>query len=175
MKSPKKEEQDYEEHVVSCIVSLLRHTEGEENERITQKFVENDCEKTKRLMELHLKYYLKVYQFDQREKSGEIQRVLGTDDEEEIFCERLDAGLFLLQQICLIVAYLLASSESAKIQDQVFDNLATRSIPPSTIADILKFYADNVGSKEQNEARLPIMALISKIQPILNKTTQNEK
>ncbi len=169
MNSPKKEEQDYEEHVVSCIVSLLRFTYGEENLRIIQKFTENEGEKAKRLMTLHLKYYLKVYQFDKRVSTGELQKTLGTDDEEEIFRERLDAGLFLLQQICLIIAYLLVSPESDKIKEKIFDNLASRSIPPSTIGDILQFYAENVSADENDPERQRIVELIKQLEPITNQ------
>ncbi len=47
---------EHEEHVVSVIASLLRHTSDAGRERMMSKFTENDHEKVDRLMELHLQY-----------------------------------------------------------------------------------------------------------------------
>ena len=62
MKTPKVSRQtpaltrEHEEHVVSVIASLFRHTSGAVRERVMSKFTENDHEKVDRLMELHLHY-----------------------------------------------------------------------------------------------------------------------
>ncbi|CAF4267182.1 unnamed protein product, partial [Rotaria magnacalcarata] len=42
-----------EEHVISCIASLVRNCNGANRQRLLNKFTENDHEKVDRLMELH--------------------------------------------------------------------------------------------------------------------------
>ena len=48
------------EHVVSVIASLIRNCDGQQRQRLLNKFIENDHEKVERLMELHFHYLEKV-------------------------------------------------------------------------------------------------------------------
>lgn len=54
---------EQEEHISSIIASLFRNVQGPPRERLINKFVENDHEKVDRLLELHMKYLEKVWQY----------------------------------------------------------------------------------------------------------------
>ena len=52
---------EQEEHICSIIASLFRNVQGPPRERLITKFIENDHEKVDRLLELHMKYLVKVH------------------------------------------------------------------------------------------------------------------
>lgn len=60
---------NFAEHVVSIIASMLRNCKGQQRQRLLSKFTENDYEKVDRLMELHFKYLEKV---EEVEKNGKV-------------------------------------------------------------------------------------------------------
>lgn len=94
-----------EAHICTIMSSLFRNTAIASSAyfRLLAKFVEVGGEKFTRLLELHTKYQLRVDQFDVRHGVGE--------DSEEWFLDRMNAGLFVLQQIDTIILILLNSSE----------------------------------------------------------------
>ena len=72
MKTPKKHKrkgvsaEEYEEHVVSIVASLLKNCRGAQRQRLLAKFTEGDHEKVERVMELHFKYLDKVLAAEDR-------------------------------------------------------------------------------------------------------------
>ena len=78
----------------ACLQWLAR---GSRRDRVAAKFVENEFEKVDRLMELYGRYTTRVAAEERR---------LGTSDEsyddEEILLARMDAGLYTLQQVCML-------------------------------------------------------------------------
>merc|ERR1719312_1950334 len=113
MKTPKKSKRsgvstdEHEEHVISIIASLFKNctainNAGKQRERLLAKFVENDHEKVDRLLELHIKYYRKVEEADEK-----LQKHLRRSKEElsddEIYIKRLQEGLFVLQFVDYII------------------------------------------------------------------------
>lgn len=78
-------------------------------DRLINKFVENDFEKVDRMIELHEKYFNAVKEFD---KTMEKSKKKTSLSDEEIYLERLDAGLFTLQLVDLSITYAAISTPS---------------------------------------------------------------
>ncbi|KAF9582965.1 hypothetical protein BGW38_010513 [Lunasporangiospora selenospora] len=114
-------EVEEEEHIIGILGSLVRNLPLESGHRlrVVRKFTEEDYAKLERLLDLREGYEARVSLFDERvaEENKEL-------DEEEIeerealrALERLDAGLYVMQLIDLIIAHLCA--ENLDIGDQV--------------------------------------------------------
>lgn len=106
------------EHLLSIFSSLLIYLPGESASRIRTlaKFMEKDYEKTKKIVELRLRYAARVRAVDE----GIAKERRGMSKEEVEFMEaawlsrRLEHGLFSLQTIDIILAWLVAEDEAAK-------------------------------------------------------------
>jgi hypothetical protein len=137
-----------DEHVVSIISSLLLRLSGESHARLLAKFVENDFEKVDRLVEMHGKYHKAVQEAgdgDEDEDEDEDEEDDGLAVEERRYIARLEKGLFILQQIAVIISFLL-TEEVAGLEDrirmilrqtggdlkQVLDTLQVRWFPGSS-------------------------------------------
>uniref|UniRef100_A0A8C5QLG5 Beta-catenin-like protein 1 N-terminal domain-containing protein n=1 Tax=Leptobrachium leishanense TaxID=445787 RepID=A0A8C5QLG5_9ANUR len=148
MKSPKKmkksgiSEKEHEEHVCSIIASLLRNLRGQQRTRLVSKFTENDSEKVDRLMELYFKYLDAVRVADKKiegEKHDMVRRgeILDDDMEEEFYLRRLDAGLFLLQLLCYIIAE-ICNTNIPQVRQRVMQILNMRGSSVKILRHILK-------------------------------------
>ncbi|KAK5582203.1 hypothetical protein RB653_003786, partial [Dictyostelium firmibasis] len=114
-------ESEDQEHIVTIFYSLLRNLDPTSDyySRLMVKFIENDFEKIDKLLELHFKYFKKVQLADKNLKK---QKNINDeddddDDDDEILLKRLDAGLFTLQYIDLILA--LLSNENKEIRNKI--------------------------------------------------------
>nr|XP_027206030.1 beta-catenin-like protein 1 [Dermatophagoides pteronyssinus] len=90
-----------EEHTLVIIGALLKFTSRPElRDRILNKFIEQNFVKTERLVELHLKYWERLRQFDDRNKTT----LSNQETVEQWFLIRLnEGGLFILQLIDQII------------------------------------------------------------------------
>ncbi|EDV41882.2 uncharacterized protein Dana_GF17276 [Drosophila ananassae] len=150
MKTPKRNKQrlisadEHEEHVTSVIASMLRNCKGTHRQRMLAKFTENDHEKVDRLLELHLKYLVKVEaidkEIDQQTKDPSIDE---DEEEENNYIKRLTGGLFTLQRIDYIL--LEVSSTSETVKQRVLQILNLRGASMKTIRSIMREYAGNLG------------------------------
>nr|CAG4638355.1 EOG090X03ST [Cyclestheria hislopi] len=153
MKTPKKikrkgmSAEEYEEHIVSIVASLLKWCRGSQRQRLILKFTENDHEKVDRLMELHFKYFDKVRTLDER-----IEHEPGDKDEEEIYLRRLEGGLFTLQLVDYIMMEVCASGASS-VKQRVLHILSLRGASVITIREIMREYAGNLGDTTDSEAK----------------------
>ncbi|CAF0819294.1 unnamed protein product [Rotaria sp. Silwood1] len=131
-----------EEHVISCIASLVRNCTGSNRQRVFNKFTENDHEKVDRLMELHFQYYERVQAVNNDEED---------DDDDEIYLRRLDAGLFTLQLIDYIIIEIASSTTSIpSIRQRVLQILNLRNSSIDTIKNIIREYAKNLGNTKKS-------------------------
>eukprot|EP01117_Protostelium_nocturnum_P015016 TRINITY_DN5780_c0_g1_i1.p1 TRINITY_DN5780_c0_g1~~TRINITY_DN5780_c0_g1_i1.p1 ORF type:complete len:530 (+),score=240.99 TRINITY_DN5780_c0_g1_i1:181-1590(+) len=87
-----------EEHIASCIVSLLNQLKGESLDRLLSKFSENNGEKIDRLVELHEKYTVKLARAEKEFAAEEEE-----EEESELYLKKLDAGLFTLELVDQII------------------------------------------------------------------------
>nr|XP_033819746.1 beta-catenin-like protein 1 isoform X1 [Geotrypetes seraphini] len=163
MKSPKKikkigtSEKEHEEHVCSILASLLRNLKGQQRTRLLNKFTENDSEKVDRLMELHFKYLDAMQVADKKiegEKHDMVRRgeIIDDDIEDEFYLRRLDAGLFVLQLICYIMAE-ISNASITQIRQRVHQILNMRGSSLKIVRHILKEYAENIGDGKSQEFR----------------------
>ncbi|KAM9120896.1 beta-catenin-like protein 1 [Pangshura tecta] len=163
MKSPKKikkigtTEKEHEEHVCSILASLLRNLRGQQRTRLLNKFTENDSEKVDRLMELHFKYLDAMQVADKKiegEKHDMVRRgeIIDDDMEDEFYLRRLDAGLFILQLICYIMAE-ICNANVPQIRQRVHQILNMRGSSIKIVRHIIKEYAENIGDGKNQEFR----------------------
>ena len=137
----KKHDPQTTEHLVGIFASMLRLLPADSAERIRTlaKFVEKDYEKTEKLVKVRRDYAARMAFVDAKIK----QEQSGVDEEEreqmagEWFSRRLDAGLFCLQTIDVILAWLVAEDDGArrKIQGLLADRDETFATLKATIQE----------------------------------------
>jgi beta-catenin-like protein 1 len=146
------------EHLVGIFSSMLRLLPAESPERIRTlaKFVEKDYEKTEKLVRTRRDYSTRMAAVDARVK--EEQAGMSEEEREEMadewFSRRLDAGLFCLQTIDVILAWLIAEDDGArrKIQALLADRDETFSIIRETIQEQIDgIDADSEQARETKE------------------------
>ncbi|PGH14552.1 hypothetical protein AJ80_05872 [Polytolypa hystricis UAMH7299] len=114
----KKQDSQSIEHLLGIFGWLLRLLPGESPGRIRTlaKFMEKDYQKIDRLIQLRHQYASKVTAAEQT--IGQERRALSAEDQEvmesEWLSRRLDAGLFSLQMIDVVLAWLVAEDDGAK-------------------------------------------------------------
>jgi hypothetical protein len=101
--------------------------------RLIAKFIDNNHEKVDRLVEMIRNYYQKCQSVD-AELSNENSDLL---DAEEIYLRRLNNGLFTLQMLCLVFAYL--------VREDLAVTLYSLTLVPGTCQD----------ASEQKQPELP--------------------
>lgn len=106
------------EHTMCIILSLMRNLSREDvgRLRLIRKFTDDDYEKVDRLLEMK-----EFYESRDNRVREEIEKdSKDLDDEEreemqeEFYLRRLDAGLFTLQRVCLVIAALCKEDEGVK-------------------------------------------------------------
>ena len=114
----KKQDKDMTEHLLGILASMLRSLPANEAPRIRllAKFVEKDYQACDRLIKLRREYLLKVVAVD-----GEVKQDKAKLDAEELeeradewLSRRLDAGLYVLQTVDVILAWLVAEDDGAR-------------------------------------------------------------
>uniref|UniRef100_A0A670ZLC7 Beta-catenin-like protein 1 n=2 Tax=Pseudonaja textilis TaxID=8673 RepID=A0A670ZLC7_PSETE len=140
------------EHVCSILASLLRNLRSQQRTRLLNKFTENDSEKVDRLMELYFKYLDAVQVADKKiegEKHDMVRRgeIIDDDTEEEFYLRRLDAGLFVLQLIC----YIMAEISNAGIPQGGERGLEGPSLSLTAAPNLPAEYAENIGDGKNSE------------------------
>ncbi|ORE12283.1 DUF1716-domain-containing protein [Rhizopus microsporus] len=116
-------ESEDEEHIACIILSLLRNlAHGDvQRMRVVLKFTEDDYEKVDRLIEMKDQYEKRDNQV--REDLENAKKTLSEEDYEEFeadfYIRRLDAGLFTLQRVCLLIAALSEESEGVREKAQM--------------------------------------------------------
>jgi len=148
-KSKKNAEEAVEdEHIVCCLASLFKHLNGSRLDRLVAKFSENDGEKVERLMELHERYTEKLSKAE-----DELREELAAEeeiDEEELYLKRLDAGLFTLQMVDLLIAYIFEREDTRTRAKEI---ISLKGYSIDVFKKVLFEYAQNAGddSKEEND------------------------
>jgi len=136
------------EHLVSIFSWMLRLLPAGSPERIRTlaKFVEKDYEKTDRLLSFRRDYAGRVAAMD-RQIEQERQELAAEDQAEmadEWFSRRLDAGLFCLQFIDVILAWLVAEDDGARKKIRL--TLADRDETLDDVKRTLREQLDGVDS-----------------------------
>jgi beta-catenin-like protein 1 len=135
--------EQHEEHVVSIVASLLKNCRGSQRQRLVTKFTESDHEKVERLMELHFKFIDRVAVTEDRLRSTDDQEEM---DEEEMYLERLNGGLYVLQLVDYIIVDVCASG-AASIKQRVHQILSQRKASVKAIRSVVREYAGTLGDE----------------------------
>ncbi|KAF9135587.1 hypothetical protein BGW39_001913 [Mortierella sp. 14UC] len=109
-------EVEEEEHLIGIVASLVRNLPLESGHRlrVVRKFAEDDYAKLERLLDLREGYEARVKAFDEKIEleNKELKLTQEEIEEEEPMraLQRLETGLYVLQQIDLILAHLCAEN-----------------------------------------------------------------
>ena len=134
------------EHLLGVFASMLRTLPGDSAERIRllAKFMEKEYEKIARLVEIRRQYSSRIKIEEDRIKKERLG--MSKDEQKEMedewFSRRLDEGLFVLQTVDTILAWLVAEDGGAK--KKVAKLLAERDESLSDIKDTLQEQMDGV-------------------------------
>jgi len=113
--------------------------------------MENDYEKTDRLFELHLKYLQKVQKIEKEiELEKQSLEAIDETDEQQFYLDRLEAGLFTLQLVDLVIAFVCNSSKG-EIKSRLELLLSQQSLTFHNVSAIVKEYAKNIGDSEETK------------------------
>ncbi|KAG5541872.1 hypothetical protein RHGRI_021645 [Rhododendron griersonianum] len=150
----KRFKEELEERLVSLIASLFGGIlRGSRKERLMSKFVENECEKIDRLMELYMRYSNRVKAETEWMDKLELDEL--EMDEEEKYNRRLESGLYTLQ-----VRYL-----HPKMRTRIELLLKQNKLTKKDVKNILQEYHDNIGDldgpEEKERAQTRIQKFIS--------------
>ena len=118
----KKQDSEATEHILGILASMLRSLPANEAPRIRllAKFVEKDYQIPSRLIKLRREYISKIAVVDHdinAERNG-LSAVEKDDRADEWLSRRLDAGLYVLQTIDVILAWLAAEDDGARTKIQ---------------------------------------------------------
>ncbi|KAL6708817.1 hypothetical protein ACN47E_002224 [Coniothyrium glycines] len=114
----KKADVEQTEHILGIFASLLRSLPGNSDSRyrLLAKFLEKDYEKIKKLVDLRRDYVSRLSAFDA--KAQDRKRGLSKEEQDELDLEniptRLSEGLYCLERIDAILAWLVAEDDGAK-------------------------------------------------------------
>ncbi|XP_028769805.1 beta-catenin-like protein 1, partial [Neltuma alba] len=132
---------------------------GSRRERLLSKFVENECEKIDRLMELYMRYSDRVKA--ETERMEQIQLDDFEMDEDEKYNRKLESGLYTLQLIAVILGHLWCS-EHPQMRSRIELLLKQNRLGKNDIKDILQEYHDNIGDLDGPEEKERAQAKIQK-------------
>jgi len=114
----KKQEKETNEHLLGIFSSLLRLLPGQSASRIRTlaKFVEKDYEKIGKLLQLRSEHAGRVGRVEQEieEEEKEMSKEEKEERAAESLSRRFDAGLFSLQTLDVILAWLVAEDDGAR-------------------------------------------------------------
>ncbi|RDX70409.1 Beta-catenin-like protein 1, partial [Mucuna pruriens] len=164
-KKNKKEryQEELEERIVSLIASLFGGIlRGSRRERLLSKFVENECEKIDRVMELYIRYSDRVKAETERLNQVELDDL--EMDEDEKYNRKLESGLYTLQLIAVILGHVWCS-EHPQMRGRIELLLKQNKLSKKHIKDILQEYHDNIGDldgpEEKERAQTKIQKFIT--------------
>jgi len=146
-------------HLIVIFASMLRVLPGDSAERIRTlaKFVEKDYAKVGKLVELRRHYGLRVKQAEQQiaEERKLASEQDAPDREIEWLSRRLNAGLFTLQTIDVILAWLMVEDRGAR--SRIAELLAQEDLPLSVIKATLTEQMENLDNSQQDAQDLKDM------------------
>ncbi|KAK0386670.1 hypothetical protein NLU13_6505 [Sarocladium strictum] len=143
-------------HLLAIFASMLRHLPGQSAERIRTlaKFVENDYQKSSKLVKLHGELANRVRRAEEQNET-ERKATAGDEDDDELEVERLsrrlDAGLYNLQSVDVILSWLVAEDDGAraKIKKLLAERDESLDTLKATLTDQLK-EMDSTDEKSQD-------------------------
>ncbi|KAF5026377.1 hypothetical protein F66182_1505 [Fusarium sp. NRRL 66182] len=141
------------EHLVEIFASMLRLLPANSAERIRTlaKFVEKDYEKISKVIKFRRDYVARLSLVEQQ---NDAEKAVTTEDDRETaelewLSRRIDAGLFTLQTIDAVLAWLVAEDTGAA--RKIRQVLAERDEEVSVIGRTLKEQLDGLDTTKENQ------------------------
>ncbi|KAL8937577.1 MAG: hypothetical protein Q9211_003613 [Gyalolechia sp. 1 TL-2023] len=140
----KKHDSQATEHLLGILASMLRFLPANSAERIRflAKFVEKEYEKIDRAMKIRREYASRVVAVDEeiRSEKAKLSAQAREDRADEWLSRRLDAGLYSLQTVDVILAWLVAEDSGAKkrIQGLLAERDESLDVIRTTLQDQMK-------------------------------------
>ena len=134
---------EQDEHVISILLSLIRNVQGQQKERVLTKFLEKDMEKAERIVELHF-FYKQRSSLSDSIISKEIEKSDDEPDEDEIYMKRLDGGLFVLQQIDLIILEVMYYAP-VMLRERIHKLFEQQRVSIVTVKDVVVEFLQQLG------------------------------
>jgi beta-catenin-like protein 1 len=145
-----------EARAVSLLASLFQLLpRGARRDRVAAKFVEQEHEKVDRLIELWFKYAARVNAAEQaiaEDGDGEDEDDDDDDDAERRYAARMEAGLYTLQQLALILAQLWCVGHGG-LNARAARALALGGGALPHVRAVLREYAASLGDAEGDDTR----------------------
>ncbi|GAA5847831.1 hypothetical protein JCM9279_006655 [Rhodotorula babjevae] len=126
------------EHILSLLSSLFTSLPSDtpQRTRLLAKFVESDYEKVDRLCEVR-------EELERRIEKGVDPAVAADMDDDELYLEKIDNGLFALQLADYVAAWVCMEDDGAR--DQLKMLLSRRDKSLRDVVAVLDEYRDNIG------------------------------
>ncbi|KAG1678261.1 hypothetical protein FOA52_013881 [Chlamydomonas sp. UWO 241] len=166
-KSGRDVESELEERAVSIVFNLMQNLgpKSGRRERVASKFVEAEFEKCDRLVEVLFRYAGAVKaQWERLTKEMDEGEEEDEPDADELMLARMDAGLFTLQQACIIVAHLWCTGDVG-LRRRLLMLLHQQGATLQLIKDVLLEYYEVIGTEggvdEQGRLRGKVRELLS--------------
>ncbi|BGP53621.1 hypothetical protein JCM8202_002531 [Rhodotorula sphaerocarpa] len=133
------------EHILAIVSSLFTSlpSDSPPRMRLLSKFVEQDYEKIDRLLEIR-------EELEARIAKGIDPALAEEMDEDEVYLEKLENGLFALQLADYIAAWVCMEDDGAR--DHIMMLLSRRDQSLRDIVAVLDEYASNIGDGEEEAA-----------------------
>ncbi|KAI1283872.1 Catenin-beta-like protein [Xylaria sp. FL0933] len=156
------------EHLIGIFAAMLRSLPADSAERIRllAKFVEKDYEKTGKLVKLRRECAGRLRAVDEaiRAEQAQMSAEEREDMAEEWFSRRLDAGLFSLQTLDVVLAWLVAEDGGAK--KTIWELLAARDESPGVIKETIQEQIEGIDTEDTDgkDTREMLLTLIKFLQ-----------
>ncbi|TGJ84763.1 hypothetical protein E0Z10_g4022 [Xylaria hypoxylon] len=155
------------EHLIGIFASMLRLLPADSAERIRllAKFVERDYEKTEKLVKLRRECAARMNAVDEAIRAEQAQMSVEEREDmvDEWFSRRLDAGLFSLQTLDVVLAWLVAEDGGAKktIQKLLADRDESLNVVKETIQEQIEgMDTENDDGKDTMEMLLTLVKFL---------------
>ncbi|KAI9508932.1 DUF1716-domain-containing protein [Russula earlei] len=143
-------------HTLGILSSLFTNLPSDSPARIRllAKFVENNYEKTDKLLDIRTSAQARLAEVD-REIDAEKKELLGGagqvgDEEDTWYLRRLDGGLYTLQTVDYILAWIVMEDDG--IRDHVRQMLDRRNKSFGDLVSTLRVFRDNIDEGERNDS-----------------------
>ncbi|KIK68105.1 hypothetical protein GYMLUDRAFT_154602, partial [Collybiopsis luxurians FD-317 M1] len=153
-------------HILGIISSLFSNLASDSPERIRllAKFVENTYEKVDKLLDIRENAQSRMKATDasienQKKELLANDEEISAEDEDAFYLQRLDGGLFTLQTVDYILAWI--AMEDDGIRSHLSQMLGRKNQSLNDIVKTLRIYHDGIGDEtEENSANLPSQKMI---------------
>mmetsp|Transcript_6849 Transcript_6849/g.10833 ORF Transcript_6849/g.10833 Transcript_6849/m.10833 type:complete len:366 (+) Transcript_6849:738-1835(+) len=183
-KKLRKELEESEEHVLSCIVQLFANLSDIRYLRLLNKFKENGYEKVERLVEVHEKYFSRVENAENAylEEHPELQSERPSSEKYQVerYMRRIDNGLHSLQ-LCSVIIALVCSAGNTGILERMQQVLFQQDLSLQNVKETLEEYHANM-DEEESKTSVKMKKIVKNLLGIMeqvitsaNKPTEPKK